>query len=159
MLYLRCLMILSLVSLCFGQRTSFDSGEVTTAEYINDSLNLNQNEIFARCLDWATETYVSSKGAIEEKDRDAGIIVIKSQCFAQQMLLDKVSVRYHLRIRIKDNKIKMTFETGKCIDKKTGEESAGKWSFPSKEGVKTVLQNYSDLHNKLLAKLKAIDNF
>ena len=151
--------LIAISFVCFAQRTSFDKDEITTAEFVNDSLNLNQTEIFARCLEWATETFVSSKDAIQQKDKDAGIIVIQANYDLNKGFLGHWLYRFNLKIRMKDNKIKMTFETGKMIDKKTGQETTAGYPYPSKKDLEIIMKNYSDLHDKIIAKLKVKDNF
>jgi len=149
-------LILFVTCITFAQRKEMDPEEGSIS-YVNDSLFLSQSDIFSRCLDKLTDIYVSTKYAIDVKDREAGIITIASVYPAQKIPFSYSNVRYRLKIQIKDNKIKMSFETGKWL--LNDGSDAVSYCYPSKKAVEIMLKHYAELHDGILRKLLEKSNF
>ena len=139
----RCMMSFILVSVIafLGGCTAIRDGSVRTAiepaeqtvEFI-DTWEIDKNQIYNSILSWVIHVY-GNLDVIDLKDREAGIIVIKSS-FLVPVSITYLPCYYSLQIRIKDKKTKMTLH----IDRMGG-------GYPPKNSMASVRSEIKSIHD------------
>ena len=73
-------------------------------------INLRQNQIFDKSLEWMARTFVDSKEVIELKDREGWKIIGKGITDFLAGGIAKINCRFTMVIDIKDGKYRTTYE-------------------------------------------------
>ena len=71
------------------------------------------SDIYARTLRWASDTFVSAKGAIELQDKDSGLVTIRTGLESQGYDLGRAIggryyITYKIKIEVQDGKARIT---------------------------------------------------
>lgn len=140
-------------------RDSMEAGEAKTT-YI-EKHSKKKDKAFIGANAWIAKNYVSGKDVIQLSDKESGTMIVKGSYkwkFPVDPPLNTTFwegwVKYSLTVRVKDNKAKIEFETGRVTaPKDPGSRWDGKY-FP-KDKMPALLAYYKEIKDGIMQSIES----
>lgn len=119
-------------------------------EYIIDT-SLQKDAAYSFTLAWIAKTYNSANDVVQLKDQDNGLITMQAMgsYYFDALKTVQIVYRYTLEIKIKDDKMKLIFTTGK---------TQHNGQYPQQGDLPKIFSKYDFLKNDLEKYLSNSDN-